>query len=57
MEQEIPTPYLKRLNELYEDWFSRYTLSPVVTLPSDRLDWLTDLVDRLEIFKQIEEHL
>lgn len=57
MEQEIPTAYLSRLNELYEEWFSRYDLSPVITLPTDRLDYLQDLVDRLAVFKQIEKHL
>ena len=57
MEKDLPTPYLKRLNDLYEDWFSRYDLSPVMTLESDRLDYLTDLVDRLEVFKKIERYL
>jgi deoxyadenosine/deoxycytidine kinase len=57
MEKDIPATYLRRLNALYEDWFTRYTLSPVITLQSDRLDYLTDLVDRLEIFKQIERYL
>lgn len=57
MEQEIPTAYLKRLNDLYEDWFSRYDLSPVITLESDRMDYLTDLVDRIEVFKKIEKYL
>jgi deoxyadenosine/deoxycytidine kinase len=57
MEKDIPTAYLKRLNELYEDWFSRYNLSPVITLASDKLDYITDLVDRLEILGQIEKYL
>ncbi|MDP9197633.1 MAG: deoxynucleoside kinase, partial [Pseudomonadota bacterium] len=41
MEQEIPVAYLSRLNRLYEDWFRRYDLSPVLRLETDRLDWLT----------------
>lgn len=57
MERDIPTAYLKRLNQLYEDWFSRYDLSPVITLASDKLDYITDLVDRLEILGQIEKYL
>jgi deoxyadenosine/deoxycytidine kinase len=57
MEAEIPTAYLKGLNDLYEEWFTRYDLSPVITLPTDKLDYLTDLVDRLEVFRQIEKHL
>lgn len=57
MEQDIPTAYLKRLNDLYENWFERYTLSPVLVLPTDTLDYVTDLVDRADLFKQIEKHL
>jgi deoxyadenosine/deoxycytidine kinase len=57
MEQDIPTAYLNRLNALYEDWFSRYTMSPVLVLPTDTLDYLTNLVDRVDLFRQIEKHL
>jgi deoxyadenosine/deoxycytidine kinase len=57
MEQDIPTTYLKRLNDLYEDWFKRYNLSPVLVLPTDTLDYLTNLVDRVDLFRQIEKHL
>lgn len=57
MEQEIPVSYLSRLNRLYEDWFRRYDLSPVLTLQTDRLDWLTDLVDRVDLFRRIERYL
>ncbi len=57
MEQDIPTAYLNRLNGLYEDWFSRYEMSPVLVLPTDTLDYLTNLVDRVDLFRQIEKHL
>lgn len=57
MEQEIPTEYLTRLNRLYEEWFSRYQLSPVLELETDKLDYLTDLVDRVDLFRKIENFL
>ena len=57
MEQEIPVVYLRGLNRLYEDWFKRYDLSPVLRLETDRLDWLTDLVDRVDLFRKIERYL
>lgn len=57
MEQDIPTAYLRRLNALYEDWFKRYSMSPVLVLPTDTLDYLTNLVDRVDLFRQIEKHL
>jgi deoxyadenosine/deoxycytidine kinase len=56
-EKAIPTTYLRRLNSLYEDWSKRYQMSPVVVLSTDRLDYLTDLVDRIDLFKQIERYL
>ncbi len=56
-EQGVSANYLKRLNELYEDWMGRYKLSPVVVLETDRLDYLTDLVDRIDVFKQVERYL
>jgi deoxyadenosine/deoxycytidine kinase len=57
MEREIPVAYLSRLNRLYEEWFKRYDLSPVLKLETDRLDWLTDLVDRVDLFRRIERYL
>jgi deoxyadenosine/deoxycytidine kinase len=57
MERDIPVAYLSRLNRLYEDWFRRYDLSPVLRLETDRLDWLTDLVDRVDLFRKIERYL
>lgn len=57
MEQNIPDGYLRRLNHLYEDWFRRYDLSPVLVLETDKLDWMTDLVDRLDLFRELERFL
>ena len=57
MEQDIPPNYLRRLNRLYEDWFASYDLSPVLVLETDKLDWMTDLVDRVDLFRKIERHL
>jgi len=56
-EQDIPAEYLRRLNRLYEDWLASYDLSPVLVLETDKLDYLTDLVDRVDLFKRIERHL
>ncbi|MDR0966798.1 MAG: deoxynucleoside kinase [Myxococcales bacterium] len=57
MEADIPVQYLRRLNSFYEDWFERYSLSPVLQITTDKLDYLTDLVDRIDLFKQIEQYL
>jgi len=53
-EQEIPTSYLRRLNGLYEEWISRYNQSPVLVWDSERMDYLTDIVDRIEFKRQID---
>ena len=57
MEQQIPTEYLTRLNKLYDEWRGRYMMSPVIELSTDKLDYLSNLIDRLDLFKQIEKYL
>ena len=57
MEREIPGRYLSRLNRLYEEWFNQYHSSPVLVLSTDRLDYLTDLVDRVDLFRKVEKYL
>lgn len=57
MEQGIPTAYLKRLHTLYEDWIDRYTLSPVIIIPTDKLDYLTNIVDQHDILVSLEKYL
>jgi deoxyadenosine/deoxycytidine kinase len=39
-EQGIPVEYLERLNSLYERWIADFTLSPVLTVPADNLDFV-----------------
>ena len=56
-EQAIPRSYLAALEKLYEEWFARYDLSPVLVLPTDRLDYVEDLFDRLEVREAIAKHL
>jgi len=57
MEQQIPTSYLQKLDRLYRRWMARYDLSPVVVVESDRLDYVTDLVHRIDLLQAIEKIL
>ena len=57
MEADVPTSYLTRLNVLYEEWFKNYKLSPVLVLSTDQLDYVTDLVDRVDMLREIEKYL
>jgi deoxyadenosine/deoxycytidine kinase len=41
-EQAIPYRYIRRLNDLYEDWIARYDLSPVLVWDSDNDDYVQD---------------
>jgi len=39
-ERTINQAYLERLNGLYENWISGFTLCPVLTVPADELDYV-----------------
>ena len=39
-EQNIATIYLEQLNELYEEWIDGFSLCPVLSVPSDDLDFV-----------------
>jgi deoxyadenosine/deoxycytidine kinase len=39
-EQEVPAAYLEQLNILYEEWIEGFALCPVLTVPSDDLDFV-----------------
>ena len=54
MEQDVPLPYLKRLDRLYEDWIGTYAMSDVLVLETDQLDYIHDLVHRLDVMERIE---
>ncbi len=56
-EQAIPAAYLRRLNQLYEDWIASYKLSPVLVWESGRQDYLTNLVDQVEFRQAVEKFL
>jgi len=56
-EVSVPVSYLRRLHRLYEDWISRWELSPVIEIHTDKVDYVTDLVDRLDLLKKIEDYL
>jgi deoxyadenosine/deoxycytidine kinase len=38
-ERSIPQEYLAQINALYEDWATQFTLSPLITIQADALNW------------------
>ena len=49
-EQDIETAYLEQLNALYEEWIDGFSLCPVLTVPSDNLDFVLN-PSHLELIK------
>mgnify|MGYP001137943171 FL=1 len=41
-EQTISVDYLADLNRLYEDWVKEFDLCPILTVPSDNLDYVAE---------------
>jgi deoxyadenosine/deoxycytidine kinase len=39
-EKGIPSVYLEQLNRLYEIWIARFSLCPVLSIPSDDMDFV-----------------
>jgi len=54
MERDVPHAYLKRLDRLYEQWIASYDMSDVLVLETDQLDYIHDLVHRLDVMERIE---
>ena len=54
MEQDVPLSYLKRLERLYDAWIDSYHMSDVLVLETDKLDYIHDLVHRLDVMQRIE---
>jgi len=54
MEQDVPLAYLRRLERLYESWISGYRMSDVLVLETDRLDYINDVIHRLDVMQRIE---
>lgn len=54
MEKNIPLAYLKRLERLYEEWIETYAASDVLVLETDKLDYTSDLIHRLDVMERIE---
>lgn len=57
MENDIPDAYLRRLHRLYEDWFDRYDLGPIVRIDTTKLDYVEDLVDLIELQQTLDKAL
>lgn len=53
IELALPTSYLARLNELYEDWATRFDLCPLLSVDVDDVDFEHNPVDRRIVLGQV----
>ena len=54
MERNIPLAYLKRLEKLYDNWVESYGQGEILVLETDKLDYVNDMVDRLDVMERVE---
>ena len=56
-ERTISAEYLEQLNRLYEEWIAGFSLCPVLTVPSDDLDYVAHSRHLDLVVHKIEEKL
>ncbi len=56
-EQVISDTYLTRLNRLYEEWAAQFTLSPVLTIDTNGLDYVQNEEHLEIIWQKIDDRL
>ena len=56
-EQDIAPAYLAQLNTLYEEWINGFTLCPILTVPSDDLDFVENAEHMTLITDKVLEKL
>lgn len=56
-ERGIDPAYLANLNRLYERWIDNFTLCPVLTVPADRLNYVSHPVHLDLVARKIQEKL
>ena len=56
-ERTIAPEYLESLNNLYESWINNFTLCPVLTVPSDHLDYVSHPGHLRLLVSKVEEKL
>jgi deoxyadenosine/deoxycytidine kinase len=56
-EMNISAEYLMQLNDLYEKWIQEFILCPVLTVPTDRLDYVSFAPHLELIVKKVQQKL
>ncbi len=56
-ERTISPDYLEQLNALYDQWIREFTLCPVLTVPSDNLDYVASSSHLELVVQKVQEKL
>ncbi len=56
-EQAMDPQYLKDLQEAYEQWIAAYDLGPKLVIETEKLDYLRDILDRVQLESALTELL
>ena len=56
-EMAIPLSYIQRLHAQYENWYEHYSLGPKAVIETEKLDYLNDIIHRVDLIGQIEDLL
>jgi len=57
MERDMPKSYLIRLQQLYDGWIEKYDRGECLILETDKLDYVADLVDRIDVMEKLREFI
>jgi deoxyadenosine/deoxycytidine kinase len=56
-ESAIDPAYLSQLNKAYESWIKNFSLCPVLTVPADNLDFVSEPKHMALILKKVQEKI
>ncbi|MFA4874737.1 MAG: deoxynucleoside kinase [bacterium] len=57
MEKSVPDEYLQRLERYYRRWLAKYDRSPVLTISTEKMDYIEDFIHRQDLLEQISGYL
>lgn len=56
-EMAVPVDYIKQLDKLYRSWIQNYNMSPVITIETEKIDYLEDFIEQERILRSLNQYL